>query len=295
MKIILSSDVELWSWNKNFKQDVEIGTIRLVELVYREKIPITFFISLSDKGYGSEGYLENIKAIISKLRSKKIEFGVHTHCSNLPLEFETPSDKLKDYNEKEIIDILKWNKRVLEDITKKKIVVHRAGGYNIPSLEILNDCFKKTGLKIDSSDITQEYSSISKRDSLVEIPPATNKKYSKKLIVFGPEQMSLKQMFKFYYKAKKRGAEVIVINFHSFSVYGNLGFKAKIWHKMPVFIRKRLKKLLENKKKEIKEGIFIENESRQSPNFEKLIKLISFLKNKNCEFINFEEYINFKD
>ncbi|MBU0959646.1 MAG: hypothetical protein KKB31_06895 [Nanoarchaeota archaeon] len=282
MDIIFSSDVELWSWNKNFDQDVKNGLLKLVELADEEKIPITFFISLSDKGYNQPEYGEKILSLIKKIRSKYVCFGIHTHCQNLPLNFNTKKDHLNRYSKKEIISILKWYKKEIETITKKKIFVHRAGSYSIPPLPILEECFKEAGVKIDSSDISQEYSKILRIKNLVEIPPSTNKRYSKKLRVWGPEQMSPKEIMIFYKKAIKK-TRVLVVNFHSFSVYGDLGKKARVWHKMPTFLRVLLKPVVKLIKKDSK--IIMKEES---PAFANLKKMIKYLKNNGCTFTNFE-------
>jgi len=283
MKIILTSDVELWSWNRNFEQDIVKGVLSLIKLVEKEKIPITFFISLSDKGYEDKDYLSKIISFIRKIKSKYVSFGTHTHCKNLPLNFNTESDNLKDYPKENIIKILKWYKKELDKSTKKKIYLHRSGNYTIPDLRILDECFLKSGLNIDSSYILKEYSNIIKLKNMIEIPPATNKKYSKKLIVWSPEQMSLKQMIDFYNQAKNK-SDLLVINFHSFSVYGDLGKKKKLWYLIPKNIKKIIKPLINLLKKKTK----IKSNKRISKNFENLIKIIRFLKRNNADFQNFE-------
>lgn len=284
MNIILSSDIELWSWNRRFNQDVEKGVLELVKLAEKEKIPITLFLSLSDKGYGEEKYLQKIEEVIKKINSKYISFGIHTHCKNLPLEFPTPSDNLKDYSKEEIVKILRWYKKNLEKFTKKKIISHRAGGYNIPNLKILEECFKKTGIKIDSSDISRNYGEKIKTPFIIEIPPATNRKLSKKLRVWGPEQMSNKEIIDFYKQAKDK-TETLVIVFHSFSVFGSLGKKARIWHKMPNVARKMMKPLI----KKIKKQNIQQKNKEVSENFKRLIKMIKWLKETNNKFIRIEE------
>ena len=74
MRIILSSDVELWSWNKNFEQDVKKGVLKLVEIAEKEKIPITLFVSLSDKGYGDfppdDSAIDKVEAAGSKTETE---------------------------------------------------------------------------------------------------------------------------------------------------------------------------------------------------------------------------------
>ena len=51
MRIILTVDVELWSWRRNFELDIEKSLKVLEKFSIEEKIPLTLFISLSDKGY----------------------------------------------------------------------------------------------------------------------------------------------------------------------------------------------------------------------------------------------------
>ncbi len=289
MKIILTSDVELWSWSRNFKKDIEIALNKLVELEKKENIPITFFVSLSDKGYGEEDYLKKIIKVIKKIKDKNIEFGIHTHCKGLSIDF-IKEDNLGDYDKKQIIKILVWNKKELEKATGKKVIVHRAGNYGIRDLNSLNDIFKKLGLKIDSSNINQYYSIPKKYNNFVEIPPATNKEYSKKLIVWSPEQMSLKELTNFYYKSKKK-TDILVINFHSFSVYGDLGKKKKIWYSLPRFVRGLLKPFIK-KMKEKKRKNKPEEELVVSKNYEKLLRMIRFLKKQGDEFINFQQYLD---
>jgi hypothetical protein len=284
MNIILTSDVELWSWRKNFKRDIEEGVLKLIELAEKERIPITFFISLTDKGYGIEEYSKKISDLVKKIKSKKVFFGIHPHCRGLDLDF-IKSDNLKEHSEEEIVKILSENKKELEKITNREIRVHRAGNYGIPRLDILNRVFKKTGLLIDSSDISIGYSQITKLPHLIEIPPATSKEYSKKSRVWTPEQMSLKEILNFYNKSKNK-TEVLVINFHSFSVYGNISGK-RIWYFLPLFLRNFLRPLIKKIKKS-------PEESRISENFEKLYKLVRFLKKQGDKFTYFEEYLNGK-
>lgn len=291
MKLILSSDVELWSWNKNFEQDVKAGVLKLVELAEKEKIPLTLFISLSDKGYGDANYLEKITALIKEIKSKQIHFGIHSHCKNLPIKIKTSSDYLKDYPKEEITEILRWYKKELERITHKKIFLHRAGSYAIPELELLDKCFRETGLRVDSSDISKEYSKLLKLKNLIEIPPATNKKYSEKLRVFSPEQMSFEELRDFYNESKEK-TEILVINFHSFSVYGNLGWRKKVWYKTPGFLRRLLRPLISLIKNKTSNQTFKINEQKKtSENFKNLEKLIQFLKREKCNFTEFNQFI----
>jgi hypothetical protein len=287
MRIILSSDAELWSWNKNFKQDVWEGVLKLVEVAEKEKIPLTLFVSLSDKGYGNFDYLEKITSLVKRIKSKYISFGIHSHCKNLPLNFPTPSDYLRDYQKDQIIQILQWYKEELEKITKNKVLIHRAGSYAIPNLDVLNECFKETKIIIDSSDISREYSKLLRLKNFVEIPPATNREYSKKLRVWSPEQMSLKEMLDFYFKAKNK-TDVLVVNFHSFSVYGNLGWKKKVWYKVPNWLRGLLRPAINPLKNKISMQETKEDSQKEvSENFKNLKKLIEFLKAEKCEFVNF--------
>ncbi|MBI2045156.1 hypothetical protein HYT23_03795 [Candidatus Pacearchaeota archaeon] len=286
MKIILTSDVELWSWNKNFERDVRIGVLKLVELAENEKIPVTLFISLSDKGYAQADYLENISKLINLLKSKYVSFGIHTHCKNLPIDYSNKSDNLIDYSEEETVKILGWYKKELEKIAGKKIYVHRAGGYHIPKLEVLNECFKKTKIKIDSSLLFREYSRPFNLKNMREIPPATNMKYSKKRIVWSPEQMSFKEIIGFYKDAKSK-TDVLVINFHSFSVYGDLGFKKKIWYSMPKLVRLLLRPIINLQKNKMKKGKVISKTSKPSNNFVNLKRMIKFLKEDGCVFTGF--------
>jgi hypothetical protein len=287
MKIILTSDVELWSWNRDFKQDVEAGVLRIMKLCEEEKIPITLFVSLSDKGYAQKDYLPKIKNLLDKLKSKYVHFGVHTHCKNLPIDYSNISDDLNQYSEAETVKILKWYKQELESATHTKIFVHRAGGYNIPNLMLLERCFKNVGLKIDSSLLKRAYSEPLKIGKLKEISPATNFRYVNKKIVWSPEQMTLKEMAKFYNEAKTKTG-ILVINFHSFSVYGDLGWKKKMWYKIPFWARFLFKPIIEmlkylgnsNKKKS--------NNPKISESFINLYKTIKFLKADGCVFTSFE-------
>ncbi|OIO40655.1 hypothetical protein AUJ10_02305 [Candidatus Pacearchaeota archaeon CG1_02_31_27] len=282
--VVLTSDIELWSWNKDFEQDIKKGVYELEKLAENEKIPATFFVSLSDKGYNDKNYMKKIEELIKKIKSDYIQFGIHTHCKDIPINFSTESDDLKDYDEDQILNILIWYKNEMERILNKKVIVHRAGSYAIPSLEILNRIFGNTGLKIDSSDVGSEYSKITKFDNLIEIPPSTNKKLSKQLRVLSTEQMSFKEILKFIKKAKGK-TNNLVINFHSFSVYGSLGKKAKrIWY----FIPKPIKFLLKPLVKKIKESS-MQRSDKISDNFLDLKVLISYLKNNGCKFVNLND------
>ena len=283
MRIILTVDVELWSWRRNFELDIEKSLKVLEKFSIEEKIPLTLFISLSDKGYDCKDYLKKISEVISKIKSENIKFGIHSHCTNLPLDFKTKSDNLKDYDREHITRILEWYKKELEKITNQKIIVHRAGSYEIPSLQVLKECFPR-GLKIDSSDISQDYLKIKELNSLLEIPPATNRQLWAQHRVWSPEQLSFKEMVKFYNEAKKH-TNLLIMNFHSFSVYGYLGKKARIWYKMPLCLRKTLKpfvNLVKGKKS------VIGTEAKESKNFENFKNIVKFLKKEKCKFVSFE-------
>ena len=277
MKVVITVDVELWSWRRDFELDIEKPVFELVKLADREKIPIILFISLSDKGYGDKNYRENVTKLLRKIKSKYISYGIHTHCKNLPLNFETKSDNLKDYSLEKEIEILKWYKKNVERITEKKIVAHRAGNWAIPSLKILDEAFKKAGIKIDSSDLSQEYSKIIKTNSLVEIPPATNRRLSRHPIVWSPDQMTVDEMINFYNEARSK-TDVLVMNFHSFSISGNLGSKVRVWNKIPAPFKKVLRLFL------IKKG----RKSISDESFRKLKRIVSFIRGK-AEFYSLEK------
>ena len=73
---------------RNKVQELEEAAGQFKErLAKKEDIPITLFISLSDKGYDVDNYLEKILKLVKKVNKKNIEFGIHTHCQGLKFDF----------------------------------------------------------------------------------------------------------------------------------------------------------------------------------------------------------------
>ena len=294
MNIVLTMDVELWSWRGNFEEDIEKPVFRTIELIQNENVPITLFVSLSEKGLVFRDYFKKITDFIASLhKSNLIEFGIHTHCRNLPTAFQTKNDDLKDYSLEQIEEIISTCKKELEKVLGKKIYAHRAGNYSIPPLNIMDEIFKKTGITIDSSDISIYYSTVKRYNNFYEMPPATNEYFSKKLRVFSPDQMGFDEMIKFY-KESKGYTRNLIMNSHSFSMYGKTGIHpessfVQIWYNIPVTLQKMLRPGISISKKISRK--FGKKEKINSIPYETLKKAMIYLKEDGCKFTSFNEII----
>lgn len=291
--IVLTMDVELWNWRGNFAEDIEKPVLKTIELLQKETVPITLFISLSDKGFKCENYFYRITDFVSSLpKTDLIEIGIHTHCRNLSVPFPTKSDNLRDYNQKQIEEIVTMYKEALENSSKRRIYAHRAGSYAIPPLKVLDEIFERLKITVDSSDIFIYHSEIRKYESFYEIPPATNEQLSKNLRVFSPDQMSFNEMIKFYNKSKSY-SQNLVINSHSFSMYGESiirpsSLSVRFWYGIPSFLQKMLRPEMKIYQKIYRKFRGHEpNENTEA--FETLRKIIAFLKQDGCKFVTFDD------
>ena len=139
-KNILTIDVEDWymdtdisTWD-SYEDRVVQSTKKILEILDESNTKATFFVV----GYVAEHFSE----LIEDIKDKGHEIGTHGY-SHTSIKKQTPSEFEKD---------LSKSVRILEDITKEKIVGHRACEFSIvEETAWAIDILKKNGLKYDSS------------------------------------------------------------------------------------------------------------------------------------------------
>lgn len=249
----MTLDVELWTWRGDFDADIDIPTTRCIEWGREEQVPLTLFVSLSNKGLGlmdQSRYLDRLEDALHRWStSEHVEFAVHTHCKNLPMSFPTPCDGIDAYDPDEIEAILRWSKRFLEGATGRTVVAHRSGDYRMPDGGIgrLAPMLSRSALWLDSSDISVSYSRATRIGDVIELPPATEPALSARHKVWAPDNMGLAEMAEFFALARPR-TDVMVMNCHSFSlVSGGVDPHSRlkaVWFSLPPALQCRLRPLL---------------------------------------------------
>lgn len=137
---ILTIDVEDWYMDTNismwdsYEDRIVPSTQKILEILDETNTKATFFVV----GYVAEHHPELIKEI----KDRGHEIGTHGY-SHTPIKKQTPSE----FEE----DLLK-SVRILEDITKEKIMGHRACEFTVmEETAWAIDILKKNGFKYDSS------------------------------------------------------------------------------------------------------------------------------------------------
>ena len=104
---------------------------------------------------------DQIKQMISE--GHDVQLHVHPHWeqsiwTNGKWSFATNSHyKLSDYSKDEAAEIIRSYKLYIENLISRKVEVFRAGGWCIQPFEDLEDVFKETGIRIDSTVIPGDF------------------------------------------------------------------------------------------------------------------------------------------
>lgn len=301
-KILLTFDVELWTWRGDFALDIEQPLERLAEWLKSLQVPAVLFISLSNKGLGPDDpqtYLEKVLSVCRRLRTLPfLEFGVHPHCQNLPLPFPTPHDEIDHYSWEEIEAIIKWNSETLSRGLGEDVIAHRAARYRLPcgSAERFAKILLDSGLSIDSSDISIPFSQPVWHGRVLEVPPATEPELSSRLIVWSPEKMGLDELNAFAERAPA-ATEYLVMNFHSFSVTASAinceSLPVRIWSAFPpaaqAAIRPGLRLLKKGWRRTSQGGGAGGADGAGGVSFQILDTFVRRAKEEEFEFINFQQ------
>lgn len=298
-RIILTVDVELWTMRGSFEQDIETPMNKLLDWTAKEGLPVTLFTSLSNKGLGGHSQEEYLKilqeALLRWSKNPLVEFGVHSHCLNLPLSFPTLQDGLDRYDHGELDEIIGWQKQVLTQLTGQDIYSHRSGGYRLPKegLSYLSSILTKHKIYIDSSDISTQHSKQVKLNGLIEIPPATNTRLSSHRKVWAPDNMGFDEMVKFYEDITNE-TDILVMNWHSFAMMPALldphSRLKQFWFSMPSVSQRALRPFINVGKKAWRKLPSDRGASSadESASFLVLRTIIDYLRSKDCEFTTFK-------
>lgn len=235
-KIYLTFDIETiiskLSYNPNFYTNVLLGTIYIAQALEKRNMKATFFISLSPKTneINSQEYIENIHSLIGLLkRFKNIKIQPHLHMKNLPLSFNTTSDKFSEYTLDEQIEALRWAKEIFES-HRIKVDSFRPGSYS--ANKQYYEALSKAGYK---------YSTIMKFDEVHidtikdKVIIKTSEKVDYDIIEYPVTSLLIKSIKKreevvnlspdfFTYDSIQKyieQSEYLNINFHSFSIFTN--------------------------------------------------------------------------
>lgn len=265
-KIYLTFDIEpivsRFSFNPNIYTNVILGSFYLANELSRRELKATFFISLSPKTniIDLDEYLNNIKTLIRMLSSfKNLKLQPHLHMKNLPLSFDTSSDKFSDYTLEEQVEALTWAKSLFLECGVSNVNCFRPGSYSTNkqyyhSLEQAGYQFSSV-LKNDSYNYDMRDTSISKIENpymeshnILEYPVTTLRvksiKQTQETLNLSPDFFSYQSVSTFIDQAS-----YLNINFHSFSVFSNRFSRENHQHQLAYnlkyfFIEKPLLKIL---------------------------------------------------
>lgn len=220
-RAVLTVDVELWTWRGDYELDVEKPVETLLGLAKRYEVPITFFVSLSDKGLGrtSDGdYLARTQRLVSHIaESDWSDVAVHTHCRNLPVGFPTPDDEISAYAADACAELIEWNVAQITRASGRPPCAHRAANFSLPSVDPLGfyDLLSRFGLLVDSSDISIPFSGPKEVRTVLEMPPATTTYMGARHKVWSPDTMTIDEMLELASQGVKE-SDTLVMNSHSF-------------------------------------------------------------------------------
>jgi len=216
--LYLTFDCEIWSKNKNLSEDFYFPTITIANFFENKKIPITLFISLSQKFPQINNYYETLDRLLKKLKSYKyISIQPHLHFYNLPIKgINTKSDTMKNYTSSELSKMINWAIKFL-----KKYDYHpttfRPAGY-ITNKNYYN-ILKNHNLQ--SSNLTEDKSH---KEYQLSTFQNLNRRLRSIQSIITPEIIPANRVHKEFQKSL---SEILVSNFHSFSVYHSTTLS---WH-----------------------------------------------------------------
>jgi hypothetical protein len=235
-KIYLTFDVETivsrMSYNPNFYTNVLLGAIYIAQELEKRNMKATFFISLSPKTdeIDSSEYIESIQSLIGLLKKyKNIKIQPHMHMKNLPLTFNTVSDKFSEYTLHEQIEALTWAKEIFEghgievdsfrpgsySANKQYYEALSKAGYKYSSIMKFNE------VDIDTIRDIVAIKTLEKVDyGIIEYPVTSllikSIKRKEEVVNLSPDFFTYSSVQKYIEQS-----EYVNINFHSFSIFSN--------------------------------------------------------------------------
>lgn len=168
MNILLTLDYELYFGETGTANKCLIEpTNALLAISKKHNAPMTYFV---DAGYlwrmqeeisrfpelknEQEKVLEQLQTMLAE--GNEIALHIHPHWedsyySSNGWVMDVSRYKLADFSEADIEDIFSRYKSCLENITKTRIQVYRAGGWCLQPFSKVKSAFLKNGLKVDST------------------------------------------------------------------------------------------------------------------------------------------------
>ena len=169
MNIYITLDYELYFGEKHgtVYKCIIFPTNELIKIAEKYNVRFTFFIDAGfllklDEFRSKYPTLEeDYKAVTEQIKylsetGHDIQLHIHPHWEDsyyngLNWIFDLKRYKLVDFNEIEIEDIVSKYKKVLTDLTGKKIFAYRAGGWCLQPFGKLKSAFIKNEISFDSS------------------------------------------------------------------------------------------------------------------------------------------------
>jgi len=169
MNIYITLDYELYFGEKHgtVNKCIIFPTNELIKIAEKYNVRFTFFIDAGfllklDEFRSKYPTLEeDYKAVTEQIKylsetGHDIQLHIHPHWEDsyyngLNWIFDLKRYKLVDFNEIEIEDIVTKYKKVLTDLTAKKIFAYRAGGWCLQPFGKLKSAFIKNEISFDSS------------------------------------------------------------------------------------------------------------------------------------------------
>ena len=169
MNIYITLDYELYFGEKHgtVYKCIIFPTNELIKIAEKYNVRFTFFIDAGfllklDEFRSKYPTLEeDYKAVTEQIKylsetGHDIQLHIHPHWEDsyyngLNWIFDLKRYKLVDFNEIEIEDIVSKYKKVLTDLTEKKIFAYRAGGWCLQPFGKLKSAFIKNEISFDSS------------------------------------------------------------------------------------------------------------------------------------------------
>ena len=236
-QVYLTFDIETivarFSRNSDYHAGVYWGTLFLAEELKKRGLKGTFFVSLSSKqkGISHEVYFEMLVRLVVHLKSyPNIKLAPHIHAYGLPVPFNCPSDKFKDYNYTQQRELLLFARERFRSwgidadcfrpggfsTSKDYYRVLEETGFRYSSI-MEGDCKPVIDMEIGAPSPSCVYSP---GGNITEYPITSVRVKSIKgryeLLNLSPDFFTLESVRDYLEKL-----EYICVNFHSFSVFLN--------------------------------------------------------------------------
>jgi len=175
MRILITLDYEVFLGKEtgSVKNDLIIPLNQLTSVVNNYGIKFSLFVDasylymlkkLGNKHLKLKNDYNNICANLNKLSNEGHDIELHIHPHWFFSTFngnkwitDSSHYKLSDLKKEEAEEIFSKSKKLLEEITGKKIIAFRAGGFSAQPTDLLTHLFRKNNIKADCSVYTGAY------------------------------------------------------------------------------------------------------------------------------------------